>query len=139
MLYSCLTLILKNQNIYVKTQIFRFSRFSDFSGRWEIGKHWSNLLEMLLQRKYVASQSAHHHVNHSQDSLLSLVEQLHCSLIPVSIWLFKSWSGPQVQGLLLTKHAPKYFSEEFELFHKYSREPWKNYKLRNDTIVPMLY
>ena len=45
------------------------SRFSDFSGRWEIGNHWSNLLEMLLQRTYVASQLAHPHVNHSHDSL----------------------------------------------------------------------
>lgn len=135
MLYPCLILILKNQNISVKTQIFRFSRFSDFSGRWEIGKHWSNLLEMLLQRKYVASLPC----EPFPGLTLSLVEQLHYSLIPVSIWLFKSWSGHQVQGLLLTKHAPKYFSEEFELFHKYSREPWKNYKLRNDTIVPMLY
>ena len=33
---------------------------------------------------------------------LSHVEQLHYSLIPVSIWVFKSWSGHQVQGLLLT-------------------------------------
>ena len=60
-------------------------------------------------------------------------------LIPVGICIFKSWSGSQVQGLLLTEHAPVCHSEDFELFHKYNREPWKDCKLWNDTIVSMLY